>query len=86
LVDVDDFKHINDTRGHLMGDVALKKIASVVKASIRKVDIAGRYGDDEFLILLPEAIMDNARTVALRILLFRSPPRSAFSPSLTVAF
>jgi two-component system cell cycle response regulator len=67
MIDVDDFKQINDTRGHLMGDVALKKIAAVVRASIRKVDVAGRYGGDEFLVLLPEAVMDSARTVAIRI-------------------
>jgi diguanylate cyclase (GGDEF)-like protein len=67
MIDIDDFKHINDTRGHLMGDTALKKVAGVIKGSIRKVDIAGRYGGDEFLVVLPEATMDSARTVALRI-------------------
>lgn len=67
MIDIDDFKQINDTRGHLMGDVALKKAATAVRDCIRKVDIAGRYGGDEFLVLLPEAIMDGARTVAIRI-------------------
>jgi diguanylate cyclase (GGDEF)-like protein len=67
MINIDDFKEINDARGHLMGDVALKRIAAAVKDSVRKVDLAGRYGGDEFLVILPEAVMDSARTVALRI-------------------
>jgi len=67
LIDIDDFKQINETRGQPIGDVAIQKIGAVVKGCIRKVDIAGRYGGDEFLIILPEAIMDSARVVAIRI-------------------
>ncbi|MGA9524566.1 MAG: GGDEF domain-containing protein [Myxococcaceae bacterium] len=54
LVDIDRFKHINDTWGHLAGDYVLKHLASTVKANVRKEDIFARYGGEEFALLLPE--------------------------------
>ncbi|MCQ9207191.1 MAG: diguanylate cyclase, partial [Omnitrophica bacterium] len=53
LVDIDDFKKINDVFGHRVGDAVLKKIAILIKSNLRKVDIAARYGGEEFGILLP---------------------------------
>ena len=53
LIDVDDLKRINDEAGHIEGDRALKDVANAIRASIRKEDIAIRYGGDEFLIVLP---------------------------------
>lgn len=67
LLDVDKFKRVNDTRGHLAGDRALQSIANQVRSSIRDVDLAARYGGDEFAVLLPETGADGAAVVAERI-------------------
>jgi diguanylate cyclase (GGDEF)-like protein len=67
MIDIDHFKDINDRYGHLTGDRLLREVASVLAMSIRKIDIVGRYGGDEFLVLLPEAGTEAARTVAMRI-------------------
>ncbi len=67
MMDIDYFKKINDTHGHLFGDVALKKVGDIIKANIRKVDIAGRYGGEEFLIILPETNIVPAMHLAERI-------------------
>lgn len=61
LFDVDNFKNYNDTLGHPAGDRALKKIAELVKSSVRKSDIAVRYGGEEFCIILPEEDIQAAR-------------------------
>jgi len=53
MIDVDDFKAFNDTRGHLAGNVALRRLASVLRRAVREVDVAARYGGEEFAILLP---------------------------------
>jgi diguanylate cyclase (GGDEF)-like protein len=53
MIDADDFKAFNDTRGHLAGNVALRRLASVLRKAVREVDVAARYGGEEFAILLP---------------------------------
>ena len=59
MIDVDKFKRINDTKGHMAGDKALAKLAQNIKSHIRAVDIAGRFGGDEFSILLPSTSMED---------------------------
>ena len=67
LLDIDFFKSINDTYGHLFGDVVLQGIAGVINNSCRKTDLAGRYGGEEFVILLPHTDLDQARVVAQKL-------------------
>ena len=67
MLDVDHFKKINDTYGHQQGDRILQKISAVLRSSIRNVDIAGRYGVDEFMVILPSVGIKGAVTVAERI-------------------
>lgn len=67
LVDLDFFKPVNDKFGHLFGDFVLKKTASIIKRNLRKVDILGRYGGDEFLVLMPSTDANNAYVLAERI-------------------
>ncbi len=68
LINVDDFKKINDTYGHVFGNTVLKGVSVIVLDVIRNVDIAARYGGDEFLLLLPETGIKGTRVVAERIL------------------
>lgn len=67
MLDVDYFKMVNDTWGHLAGDAALISVADVVRDLLRKCDHAARYGGEEFALLLPETPADGARTVAERV-------------------
>lgn len=67
MIDVDDFKKFNDRFGHLVGDYVLREASAVFLQSIRKIDVIGRYGGDEFLIILPESSQETATTVAHRI-------------------
>jgi diguanylate cyclase (GGDEF)-like protein len=64
MLDLDNFKTINDTYGHLIGDMLLTKTATKIKKHIRKTDIACRYGGDEFLIYLPGANASVAHSIA----------------------
>lgn len=67
MMDIDDFKNINDTLGHYIGDDVLKKVGEVIKSSIREIDLAARYGGDEFAIVFPYTHVDGALGVAERI-------------------
>jgi diguanylate cyclase (GGDEF) domain len=67
MSDVDDFKSINDTYGHLIGDYVLRRISEVIIANIRSSDIACRFGGDEFLLILPNASLEIAQKRADRL-------------------
>ncbi len=68
MIDIDNFKQINDTYGHLVGDRVLKQLASLLKREQRSVDIVARYGGEEFVVLLPETTSTESRNFAERIL------------------
>jgi diguanylate cyclase (GGDEF)-like protein len=67
FIDVDGFKRINDTFGHLAGSQALAEIGQVLKRIVRETDVVGRYGGDEFVIVLPETPLNGAMVIAERI-------------------
>jgi diguanylate cyclase (GGDEF)-like protein len=67
LVDIDDFKAVNDRHGHLAGDTVLKEVARIVKAELRASDIVCRWGGEEFLLVLKRTGMDQGTTLAERI-------------------
>jgi diguanylate cyclase (GGDEF)-like protein len=67
MVDIDKFKAINDTFGHRMGDQVLSKICEVIIKNIRQDDAIGRYGGEEFIIVLPNTGIEEARSIAERI-------------------
>jgi diguanylate cyclase (GGDEF)-like protein len=67
MLDIDHFKQVNDTFGHTWGDVVLKQIAGVLRKSLRKVDRIGRYGGEEFTILLPATGLDKVCPAAERL-------------------
>jgi len=67
IADIDDFKIINDHKGHLTGDEVLKMIGQLFKSNLREVDIIARYGGEEFAVVLPETDKEKATQVAERI-------------------
>ncbi len=66
LADIDYFKKVNDTYGHAAGDVVLRHVGESIKAALRDSDQVGRYGGEEFLIVLPNTSLDSARHIAER--------------------
>jgi len=67
MMDVDNFKQINDLYGHQVGDTILVEVASRLKASVRRYDKLGRYGGDEFLVILPDCSMPETKNIAERL-------------------
>ena len=67
MLDIDYFKHYNDTNGHFQGDILLKMIADMISDNLRDTDSVGRYGGEEFIILLPESDKEEAISIAERI-------------------
>ena len=67
MIDIDNFKSFNDTYGHLVGDVILKTVADVVRSNCREIDLIGRFGGEEFTVVLPMTSKDGALFAAERI-------------------
>jgi diguanylate cyclase (GGDEF)-like protein/PAS domain S-box-containing protein len=67
MIDVDHFKLVNDTYGHLTGDIVLREIATRCLKNIRTIDIIGRYGGEEFAVILPETKLEDATCLAERL-------------------
>ncbi len=67
LLDIDNFKRINDTFGHLVGDEVLKDFSQILMTNIRKIDVIGRWGGEEFMIILPESDVCAGRTLAEKL-------------------
>ena len=68
MIDIDDFKSFNDAHGHPAGDLALRRLALLLKQSSRNCDFVARYGGEEFAIIVPEVSADSARRMAERLL------------------
>jgi len=82
LIDIDDFKRVNDSYGHQVGDDILIQVANVIKSSIRENDIASRWGGEELAIYLPNINIENAYEIAERI---RYRVRKETSPPVTIS-
>lgn len=67
MLDIDHFKRINDTYGHQAGDKVIKMLAALIKRCVRETDLAGRYGGEEFAIILNDSSVEDAKIVAERI-------------------
>ena len=67
IIDIDHFKRFNDDYGHLLGDEVLRKVASIISANTRDVDVVARYGGEEFGVILSEADVDTIMAYAERI-------------------
>jgi diguanylate cyclase (GGDEF)-like protein len=67
MLDLDDFKPVNDLHGHSEGDQVLARIAGTIKTHVRTADIVARYGGDEFVVVMPDTDLDRARVVARRV-------------------
>lgn len=82
MFDIDNFKNINDSLGHVTGDVCLKTLANIASGNIREVDYLGRYGGDEFIIVLPTLGETEAKFVAER---FKQKVSETSNPRFTVS-
>jgi two-component system cell cycle response regulator len=67
MIDLDHFKRVNDTHGHLVGDAVLREVAELLLREVRATDLVGRYGGEEFLVVLPETDDDGAAAFAERV-------------------
>ena len=67
MIDADHFKAVNDQYGHLTGDMVLKEISNIIQENVREIDIVGRFGGEEFCVILPDTDLEGSRVVAERI-------------------
>lgn len=85
ILDIDDFKKVNDTYGHLTGDNILQSMGTLLKHSLRRSDIVARYGGEEFAVLIPHAPMSEAAQVAEKIRLGLADMVVPDAPRITVS-
>src|SRR5476651_20501 len=85
IVDVDNFKSINDEIGHLEGNAVLNEVAERVRTAVRAADVACRIGGDEFAVILPESSAADAHMLAGRVVLGVSNPPLPDAPLLSVS-
>ena len=67
MLDIDKFKRVNDKHGHVVGDAVIRAISATIKEQIRGSDFAGRYGGEEFIVLLPETPLKKASVLAEKL-------------------
>jgi len=67
MIDIDNFKKINDTHGHQVGDIVLVHLVAIIMETLRTHDLIGRYGGEEFLLILPDSRIEEARTAMARL-------------------
>ena len=84
FVDIDLFKSVNDSHGHHAGDVVLRGIADVLRANLRATDMLGRYGGEEFMLILPETTVEDAASLAEKLRLLVGGARIRIDAQLTV--
>jgi diguanylate cyclase (GGDEF)-like protein len=89
LIDIDDFKIVNDSYGHLAGDLVLRDVAEILRRSVRVFDVCARFGGEEFVIIMPGSTADSAMRIAERIRerieLYRPADRLLASLRITVS-
>jgi diguanylate cyclase (GGDEF)-like protein len=86
LMDIDNFKNINDTQGHAKGDTVLQKIAEILSDHSRANDIVGRWGGEEFLIICPHSTIESARHLAEKMCRAIEKETFALDISVTASF
>lgn len=84
LIDIDHFKNINDSYGHLIGDSVLRQLSRDLRSNLREHDLAGRYGGDEFCVILPDRSLEQANEIMERLRQVFSNFRSEDIPDLRV--
>ncbi|MFC6297432.1 diguanylate cyclase [Pseudomonas sp. CCM 7893] len=85
LIDIDHFKQINDTHGHIIGDTVLRQLSLELRRNLRKNDLAGRYGGDEFCVILPDMPLEQAALIMDRMREVFSNHRNPEIPELRVS-
>lgn len=90
MMDIDNFKCINDNYGHLTGDEMLRQISEVILNTVRKIDMPSRYGGEEFAVILPETNKDNSKKIAERLrrkisnIILRTKEKKEISPTISI--
>lgn len=67
ILDIDHFKKVNDTYGHVVGDEVIRHLSGLIRYHVRETDVSGRYGGEEFIVLLPDTPLKNAYVFAERL-------------------